>query len=57
MTLYYDDPQKLATHKPCAIDIPVLIVGGGPSGLLQAYMLSQFGGSAMAPSFSDSKFL
>lgn len=26
------------------VDIPILIVGGGPTGLLLAHMLSQFGG-------------
>ena len=26
------------------IDIPVLIVGGGPTGLLEAYMLAKLGG-------------
>lgn len=25
-------------------EVPVLIVGGGPSGLLQAYLLAQLGG-------------
>ncbi|KAG0647329.1 2,4-dichlorophenol hydroxylase [Hyphodiscus hymeniophilus] len=41
----YDDSQNQTAHEQCAIDIPVLIVGGGPAGLLQAYMLSQLGGS------------
>jgi NADPH-dependent 2,4-dienoyl-CoA reductase/sulfur reductase-like enzyme len=27
------------------IDVPVLVVGGGPTGLLLAYQLSQLGGS------------
>lgn len=26
------------------VTIPVLIIGGGPAGLLQAYLLSQLGG-------------
>lgn len=26
------------------VDVPVLIIGGGPSGLLQAYLLSRLGG-------------
>lgn len=29
---------------PNRVIIPVLIIGGGPAGLLQAYQLSQFGG-------------
>ena len=27
-----------------ALDVPVLIVGGGPAGLLEAHMLSKLGG-------------
>ena len=27
-----------------AVDVPVLIVGGGPTGLLTAYLLSTHGG-------------
>ena len=26
------------------VNVPVLIIGGGPAGLLQAYLLSQLGG-------------
>lgn len=29
---------------PYSIDVPVLIVGGGPAGLFQAHLLSQLGG-------------
>jgi 2-polyprenyl-6-methoxyphenol hydroxylase-like FAD-dependent oxidoreductase len=34
------------------IDIPILIVGGGPTGLLLAYLLSKLGGpySLISPS-------
>jgi threonine dehydrogenase-like Zn-dependent dehydrogenase len=27
------------------LDVPVVIIGGGPAGLLQAYLLSKLGGS------------
>jgi hypothetical protein len=29
-------------------DVPVLIIGGGPTGLLQANLLAQLGGTAMS---------
>ena len=29
------------------VDVPVLIVGGGPTGLLAAYMLAQLGGLSL----------
>lgn len=29
---------------PQPVEVPVLIVGGGPTGLLSAYMLSKLGG-------------
>jgi hypothetical protein len=39
-------------------EIPVLIVGGGSSGLLQAYMLSQLGGSDLLfPLFDGHLFM
>jgi hypothetical protein len=39
----YGDHDGFSSGVPM-IGIPVLIVGGGPSGLLQAYMLPQLGG-------------
>jgi hypothetical protein len=36
--------QDSASNGVDIIDVPVLIVGGGPSGLLQAYLLSKLGG-------------
>ena len=30
------------------VDVPVLIIGGGPAGLLQAYLLSKLGGKCFA---------
>lgn len=32
------------TEQHMATEVPVLIVGGGPTGLLAAYLLSKFGG-------------
>ena len=29
-----------------AVDVPVVIIGGGPAGLFQAYLLSQLGGNS-----------
>ena len=30
--------------EPARVDVPVVIIGGGPAGLLQAHLLSQLGG-------------
>lgn len=32
-------------HDSPSVDIPVLIIGGGPTGLFQAHLLSQLGGT------------
>lgn len=37
-------PGFSSRDEPATIDIPVLIVGGGPTGLLEAHMLSKLGG-------------
>ena len=34
-----------AAHIEYTVEVPVLIIGGGPTGLLSAYMLSKLGGS------------
>jgi hypothetical protein len=54
-----DKPSGINGHKgpEIALDVPVLIVGGGPTGLLQAHLLSQLGGTfkcimAFYPSFT-----
>lgn len=31
------------------VDVPVLIIGGGPTGLLQGHLLSKLGGSFTKP--------
>jgi len=31
------------SHLPPVSEIPVIVVGGGPAGLLMSYMLSKFG--------------
>lgn len=36
------------TKQHMAIEVPVLIVGGGPTGLLAAYLLSKFGGTKLS---------
>jgi cation diffusion facilitator CzcD-associated flavoprotein CzcO len=41
-------PSKLATE--VFDDVPILIVGGGPSGLLLAHMLARLNGQFFAPS-------
>jgi ribulose 1,5-bisphosphate synthetase/thiazole synthase len=37
-------PDGSASDGTMTIDVPVLIVGGGPTGLLEAHMLSKLGG-------------
>ena len=37
-------PDYSSSDGSITIDIPVLIVGGGPTGLLEAHMLSKLGG-------------
>jgi 2-polyprenyl-6-methoxyphenol hydroxylase-like FAD-dependent oxidoreductase len=41
---YEYDIESSISDGPSVVDIPVLIVGGGPTGLLLAHMLSQLGG-------------
>lgn len=41
-----DDLGSSISEDPISIDVPVLIVGGGPAGLLQAHLLSQLGGTS-----------
>jgi hypothetical protein len=43
-------PDFSSSDEPVTIDIPVLVVGGGPTGLLEAHMLSKLGG---LPSLND----
>ena len=38
-----------SSYETLTIDIPVLIVGGGPAGLLQAHLLSKLGGLKPEP--------
>jgi cation diffusion facilitator CzcD-associated flavoprotein CzcO len=38
------EPDSFTTSNAKDVDIPVLIVGGGPTGLLLAHMLSQLQG-------------
>ena len=33
------------TEMKPSVDVPVVIIGGGPTGLLQAHLLSKLGGS------------
>jgi heterodisulfide reductase subunit A-like polyferredoxin len=37
-------PDFEIPHESVSIDVPVLVVGGGPTGLLEAHMLSKLGG-------------
>ena len=37
-------PDFSGPEEAVTIDTPVLIVGGGPTGLLEAYMLAKLGG-------------
>jgi hypothetical protein len=39
------EPDSFTTSNTKDVDIPVLIVGGGPTGLLLAHMLSQLEGN------------
>jgi siroheme synthase (precorrin-2 oxidase/ferrochelatase) len=41
-------PDFSGLDAPLTIDIPVLIVGGGPTGLLEAHMLAKLGGSSLS---------
>lgn len=36
--------ESTGCQSPRHVEIPILIVGGGPTGLLMAYMLSKLGG-------------
>lgn len=40
-----DDLGSSVPEDSIPMDVPVLIVGGGPAGLLQAHLLSQLGGT------------
>ena len=47
MAPHFDhDLGSSASDDPIPIDVPVLIIGGGPAGLLQAHLLSQLGGTS-----------
>jgi ribulose 1,5-bisphosphate synthetase/thiazole synthase len=48
MSAVLDTPLTDATSAEA--DVPVLIVGGGPTGLLSAYMLSKLGGVSLSRS-------
>ena len=45
-------PDFASADGPITIDIPVLIVGGGPTGLLEAHMLAKLGGLAVLNTYS-----
>lgn len=40
------EPDMLAMSGEKELDVPILIVGGGPTGLLLAHMLTQLGGTS-----------
>ncbi len=40
----HGDPGDQCGHNASGVDVPVVIIGGGPAGLSQAHLLSQLGG-------------